>query len=320
MAFFPDPQKQGDIKFYIAKSLPYILRMTIVMIFIIAGVLIQAFLSFWLGLVLVVCGTGLSLIKGYQPIPKTMFGTEKWDQVTPNEYKKIKFKEEQIDKWDTDAFDVTNPRGLIFFIFICSPIIALLFFAPAVSLILGSLTVYVLVDIAVILVPHWVTGIRNYLKKDKLIIKINILEKIMDMLSAPSDVQVLPMLSTLETKEGKRVPEDARLMLKFLNAPADFLGVQVQLSINSVQGTDYPYLYCVVLAKKEEKLFNKKSKIVESVIGATNNVISETQTSEDVDVLVIRQFTTKTSGYHTDLNACKNIVNASVNLARKLIK
>ena len=142
----------------------------------------------------------------------------------------------------------------------------------------------------------------------------------MEILSAPSDVQVLPMLSTLETNEGKRVPEDARLMLKFLNAPANFLGVQVQLSINNVQGTDYPYLYCVVLAKKEEKLFAKKAKMIESTITSVDNVTSETQVSEDVDVLVIRQFTTKTSGYHTDLNACKNIVNLSVDLTRKLIK
>lgn len=321
MAFFPDPQKQGDIKFFLAKSLPYGIRMAIIIVLMIIGVLIQALINFWIGLILIVCGTVLSLIKGYEPVPKIKSGTEKWNQVTPDEYKKIKLKEEQIEKWDTDSFDITNSRGKAVFIIIIIPLLSLIFFSPPLIWLFGSIYIYLCIDIAAVLIPHWVTGIRNYLKKDKLIIKINILEKVMELFLAPSDVQVLPMLATEETIEKKRVPSDARLMIKFLNSPAYFLGVQVQLSINNVQGTDYPYLYCVVLSKQEEKLFAKKEKTISSIINSRKNIISEVQKAQDgVDVLVIRQFTTKTSGYHTNITACYEIASTAVDLARELIK
>jgi hypothetical protein len=46
----------------------------------------------------------------------------------------------------------------------------------------------------------------------------------------------------------------------------------------------------------------------------------ENQKSDDVDVLVIRQFTTQTSGYFTNPSACLKIVDTAVDLARELIK
>ena len=136
-------------------------------------------------------------------------------------------------------------------------------------------------------------------------------------MSAPSDIQVLPMLSTRETREGGTVPMDARLMLKFLNAPEFFLGMQIQISMNNVQGKDYPYLYCVLIAKQEAKFFRKNKDRIKS---PTRKVIIENSQSEDVDVLVVRQRTSRTSGYHTNVSAATTVVYTALNLARDLLK
>jgi len=191
----------------------------------------------------------------------------------------------------------------------------------------------ILANVAVILIPQWVTGTREYLKLDKLIIKINILQKVIELLNSPSDVQVLPMLATKETEKGKKVPSDARLMLKLLNAPDWFMGAQVQISINNVQGVDYPYVYCVLIFKEDAKIFQKKSTIVDHLQDGgtvsfkhipipTGNFIEraadrmysgtaitvETANSEGVDVLVIRQRTSKTDGYFTTPSNVRDII------------
>ena len=64
-------------------------------------------------------------------------------------------------------------------------------------------------------------------------------------------------MPTLALREGRRgkYPVDARLMLRPAREDATgFLGVQVQVALNNVQGTDYPYLYAVVLGKDAFRL------------------------------------------------------------------
>jgi hypothetical protein len=318
----PDEQQQDKITFIFAKSLSYKSRIFYTVTFILLGILLQLFASFWLGFILVVIGSALSWIKGYKPDAKTIPDSEKWSQVTPDEFSKILSKNEQMKKWDIDAFDITNSLGGC--LFIGTGALFFITFFVIEGAIGSQVAWYFAFDAIAILAPHWFTGTREYLKKDQLIIKIQLLQKVMDALSKPSDVQVLPMLETNDVKTGSKtgqIPNDARLMLKFLNAPEYFLGVQVQISINNVQGTDYPYLYCVVLARTKNGLFTKKAKEVKSAQdNAVINLAFEKQKSDDVDVLVIRQFTTKTSGYYTNPSACFKIVETAVNLTRELIK
>jgi len=319
---FPDGQKQDKITFIFAKSLSYGTRLFYTVLFIILGILLQLFVSFWPGFVLVVIGSALSWIQGYRPEPIIASDSEKWSQVTPDEFNKVLSKNEELKKWDIDAFDITNKLGGCLF-----AVIGALFFVTYFvigEVVSTQVAWYFAFDGIAILAPLWFTGTREYLKKDQLIIKIQLLQKIMAALEKPSDVQVLPMLDTVDAKtDGKigQIPNDARLMLKFLNAPEYFLGVQVQISINNVQGTDYPYLYCVVLARTKNGLFTKKSKEVTATQeNAAINLAFEKQKSDDVDVLVIRQFTTQTSGYYTNPSACFKLVETAVNLARELIK
>lgn len=315
MSILPDPRKQGDIQFIFAKRLSYSSRIKLVVLFIITGLLIQLFFHFWLGLIILGIGIILSFIKGYSEKP-VVIGKEKWSQVTPDEYKKVKEKQKQLKKWDTDSFDITNSLGAAVFILVAL-IGAAVWLGLYYILEESRLALYWVVDLIVLFGFHWITGIRTFLKRDKLIIKINFLEKIMAVLANPSDIQVLPMLSTRETKEKGCIPDDARLMVRFLNAPEYFMGMQIQISLNNVQGKDYPYLYCVLIAKKEAGFFLKREHLLNN---PPEKVVFEQQISGDVDVLVIRQYTTKRSGYHTNLKKAAVIVRETVSLTRRLLK
>ncbi|MFH1360951.1 MAG: hypothetical protein ABIJ41_07995 [Candidatus Omnitrophota bacterium] len=314
MSFFPDPQRQGDIKFIFFKDVPYLTRMQCIIGLFIGGFLIQLFLNFIFGLILIGLGTAFSLIQGYSAKPKTVT-TEEWKQVTPDEYKKVRSKQKQLERWDRDAFDITNPLGIAVVVLI--GVVCFIIWMIIEGLGQHRLASYWTWDVLLILAPHWITGTRSFLRKDRLIIKIELLEKIMDYLREPSDIQVLPMLSTCEAQKGGRIPMDARLLVRILDAPDFFLGLQIQISINTVEGRDYPYLYCVFIAKQGADILRKKKQLIER---SPSKLTLEKTTSVDVDVLVIRQKTTRNSEYHTNLSASKHIVQAALDLTRQLLK
>ena len=321
MGLFPEEQKQGDIKFYFAKSLAYKTRLAIIFCLLISGIVIQLFVNFWFGFIVLAAGTAISLVKGYSLMPE-LGHKEEWQRVTPDEYTKVREKQAQIREWDSDLLDITNLWGvitLVSLIVFCAVLWRVFFLYSEDAGGSQKLLQYWAADCVIIFFPHWVTGVRTYLKRDKLIINIKILEDVMRLLSAPSDVQVIPMLATVEAKKGGRVPSDARLLVRFLNAPESFLGMQVQISTNTVQGTDYPYLYCVLLAKQEAALFYGQRQ--RFIIGIERKgLVLEEQKSGDVDVLVVRQKTTYTSGYHTNARQRKYVVESSLQLARDLLR
>ncbi|MFH1046032.1 MAG: hypothetical protein V1727_03620 [Candidatus Omnitrophota bacterium] len=314
MNIFPDPQRQSEIQFIYAKKLAYHTRMRLVALLIFGGLIVQFLFHFWSGLLFLFAGTLLSLVKGYANQPEVE-RAEEWNQVTPDEYQKVKQKQKELAQWDLDAFDISNPLGFTFF----AGLAIFCFFAYRYFFMhnLNRYAAYWAWDALVLFLPHWFSGVKTYLKKDRLIIKINLLEEVMEMLAPPSDIQVLPMLATQPVKEkSERAPADARLMVKILNAPEHFLGLQVQIAINSVQGTDYPYLYCVLIAKAGTNFFKKDHPYL---LIPPHDVILEPKTSGDVDILVVRQQTSTSSGYHTNIRAALHIVDSALIIARKLI-
>jgi hypothetical protein len=316
LKIFPDPERRDEIRFLFFKTIRYNIRVAIIVSCIVVGSMIQLFFSFWVGLILLALATAMSLIKGYELTITAKRKSEKWDQVTPDEYKKVKAKQKALARWDLDAFDITNPLGAT--IFVVLGIAAVL-----IWLVLqnqpGHIGMYWALDCLVLLAPHWVTGVKGYLRQDQLLIKIKLLEKVMEELTNPSDIQVLPMLATQATEEDKRFPTDVRLMLRLIGAPAEFLGVQVQISINSVQGTDYPYLYCVLLARSEARIFANWRDIVKDMPEFRESILpGEPRNEQGVDVLVIRQKTTQTSGYHTKPDQALFIVTFAVRVARRI--
>jgi len=70
-----------------------------------------------------------------------------------------------------------------------------------------------------------------------------------------------------------------------------------------VQGASYPYFYCVLAAKPGFDLSRFKDKII-----LVPKIICEYQEDSKAEVLVIRQYTTRKSGYHTKDRQCAEIL------------
>jgi hypothetical protein len=329
MPLFPPPEKQGEIKFFFARSMPYRLRMAVIAAALLSGLAVQLLFSFWTGLVLLAVASLMGMVSGYDARPDLAPGVE-WVRVTPDEYLKVRARAEALKSWDRDAFDFSNPAGLAVLAAVAVAGLAVYFMTAVRMALPVNFWVYPALDAAVMLMPLWLTGVREYLKRDKLLIKIKQLQEMMRRLEEPSDVQVHPMLGLRSTADGKKVPEDARLMVKLVGAPEEFMGLQVQLSINSVKGTDYPYLYCVIIAKKGSGLLenyaiykapedNSAMSGFFKLVGlAGYGPVYEVSPSDEVDVLVIRQRADRNGGYSTDPGQAWKIVSAALDMARGL--
>lgn len=331
MSILPPPEKDGEIKFWLAKSLPYRARMTLVGLLLALGLGLQVTVGFWPGFWALAAGLLIGINSGYDSKPKPA-GGETWEKVTPDEYAKVKLRAEQLRKWDEDFFDGSSVSGLIGFL--AAAALCLLAYAAAADTFSfpdGS-WVYFGLDAAVLIFPLWFIGTRDYLRKDRLIIKVDLLENVMEALKDPSDLQVQPLLALKATQKGGKEPEDARLMVKLVGAPAEFYGLQVQVSVNSVQGKDYPYLYCVLIAKAGSGLLEGWEKfaaqpessglsgLVGTLLGTgLTGMEYEPSRSGEVDIIVVRQTTTKTSGYATPPAAALAVVDRALGVARGLL-
>lgn len=143
--------------------------------------------------------------------------------------------------------------------------------------------------------------------------KIPIVQRLMvSPLLRDPDLQVMPYLEIGQAKNGS-FPNDARIMIRFRNAPESFLGIQLQVSINQVKSTAYPYLYAVVTAKTEFKLFEKFPD------PKLKNIVMEQEQTKEVDVIVLRQYTTRTSGYHTSTETQDYIVAGSIQAVKQML-
>ena len=170
-----------------------------------------------------------------------------------------------------------------------------------------------LLDVVLLCLPLWFFGLkRRYVPAD-LLLKIEALENVRHRLAVypVPDWRLKILLEFTPAGKGK-MPTDARLTLQPLDGPEDFIGLQVQVSLNRVQGTGYPYLYAVVLARESFGLF-------EAEFPASPKEVLERETSDDVDVVVVRQRTTKNSGYHTKRNDQVRVFEVALALAESAL-
>ena len=333
MNLFPPPDKSGQIKFIVGKSLPYKTRMWLVAALLPAGLVLQAALSFWPGLVLLLAASLLGIVKGYDARPKIISGL-RWERVTPDEYAKIKLRAGRLERWDEDLFDITGRKGKLAFAAAFVLVLAACLDLAARFGFHESSGVFIGLDALILLAPLWFTGIREYLRKDKLIIKIDLLGRVMELLAAPSEAQVFPMLALAKTEKGGTEPADARLLVKLVGATDAFYGIQVQVSINTVRGKDYPYLYCALIAKEGSGLLKDHARFVPkpavspalSILKKVSaglgfsgrKLVYEERENPDTDILIIRQGTDTKYGYCTGPREAAAIVTASLEVAKKL--
>jgi hypothetical protein len=159
------------------------------------------------------------------------------------------------------------------------------------------------------------SGRRSAWMPAALDIKADIVKRMLEskLIKQYPDAQATPFLEVGESKEGS-FPNDTRFMVRFKDAPKDFIGLQGQISINSVKGHPYPYFYIVLIAKHGFELFEKFGK------RSFDKLVIERKKTSEVDVIVIRQRTTKTSGYHTNNEVQDYTLKTGLQVVRSLLQ
>ena len=109
------------------------------------------------------------------------------------------------------------------------------------------------------------------------------------------------------------MPEDVKFRIKIQNENPDFLGLYGQIVTNTVGNKVYPYFYVVLVAKKGyglKKAFRAYSQ--------PRKIKKEYTVEGKVEVFVIRQTTTRTSGYHTPFRKMRQIFLEGLEIAEKV--
>ncbi len=316
---FPPPEKQDSVRFYVLKNLSYPKRMMLYLLLIAVGFSLQILMmTVWPGVIFLALATVLNLARGFDSgiKLKTFDIDSNWTQVELEQICRIKELDKEVKKWRDDSFNANSGKGMALFLI---TLIGLIF----VSVIFGGISgIYAvgkifMTDAVVLLLPLWFMGIRKTFEQGKLIIKVDIIIKLEEFFRTikGEGENFKPALMLARSKVGKCIPTDSRFTITFDNMPDDFYGIQAQININSVQGSSYPYFYCVIAAGKDfglEKYYRK--------LRAPENVILKFQKDSNADVIVIRQRTTNTSGYHTKGNDCMKILEFAVSAARMILE
>lgn len=301
--FLLTADEQGIVVFHIWKSLKYSTRIQVSLALIAVGLIWQIInLGVFPGVLFILAGNFLLLVRGYHN--QVDFGKynprANWEKVAPNTLDHLEVLHKKIKRWDKNALDYTNGIGgfLLVVIFAISSVLIIggYIFGQPVMPILGY-------NILALLIPHWVTGTRTILTKPKLISKVDYFKDVISTMQtrlAPYDVEYFMLLKSPAAgpEDGPppelQIPEDIKIRIKFPKQHRDFLGYYAQIVLNTVQGHSYPYFYVVLVAKDSFGLED-----VAASYTPPSKIIKEFSYQGDVEVLVIRQQTTKTSGYHT---------------------
>ncbi len=175
---------------------------------------------------------------------------------------------------------------------------------------------YLLVDLVLLLFFAFLTGNRKIWEPEDLAEKLTALKVAWEQLKKMKEPERTDSIQFLIRKARKGfVPVDARIFCSFPKAGKGFYGVQIQVSINKVQNRKYPYLYAVLVAEAGFGL-NKGSE----GDGFPSWLLREYKKEKDVEIIVLRQRTTKSSGYHTPESRIKEIVDWALLLAKKILK
>jgi hypothetical protein len=288
---------RGIVVFLLWRSLSYRKRLVLSFGLILAGLIIQIvsqpFLgdagSFLAGVLPILAGNLLLLVRGYNN--GVDFGrydaTSAWETADLKKLDELLALDSKIRKWDFSLIDVSNVAGGMVF----AVVIGVLSFAALVT---SGLTRVLALDAMVLFLPHWITGIRSALVLPRLLIKVRTMRELLQDVDQRLKDDKVELLVLLKGKE-KRLPDVIKLRVSLKSQQKDFLGLYTQVVVNEVNGTSYPYLYVVMVAKKGYGLKDAFQKF-----SPANGMIKEFKYQDDVEVIVIRQETTPRSGYCTD--------------------
>jgi hypothetical protein len=256
-----------------------------------------------------VLGNLLLLVSGYDN--RVEYGkydpAAEWVRVDSTKLDDLKQLDRAIRRWDLSALDVTNVLGLSLFIVATASLVILAILLPGLWRIL-------VLDAALLLLPHWLTGTRSVLRMPKLLIKAEMIEHLFDGLGEDLGRHRLTLLMLLRG-DDTRVPGDVKFRVEPIDKPDAFLGMYGQVVLNEVQGRSYPYFYVVLVARQGFGLADDFKSY-----RPPGGITKELKPQGEVEVLVIRQTTTKKSGYHTAPAVAENILHEGLHAMHRTLQ
>lgn len=237
-----------------------------------------------------------------------------WAPVEDDWLSRVEELEQRGEKWDTTPWDLSNALGCLTLLGLLAALIGLALVAT--TLVGPDVLFTVGVAAIVLLVPQWLNGMRTTWNPSELRKKGQALAvaRAEAESSAGKDFDCIPLLALREGPRG-RYPVDARLMLRPAQDDASgFLGVQVQVAMNNVRGTDYPYLYAVILGKGDFRL-PEGPRRQRSAKGEVD-LVCEPGKGEGVRYVVVRQHADTSGGWHTEPDHIRGIVATALARAR----
>lgn len=300
--------ERGILVFKLWPNLGYRRRMQISF-----GLIILGFITQWLtgmafpGVLVLLAGNALLLVTGYHN--KVEFGSynpaAQWQKTTLVQLDELVELEKKIKRWDRSTMDVSNPLGLVVFV------VLLLLFFFWISNSHGSSRI-IAIDAAALLLPHWLTGFRRMLRLPGLMVKVDTLKDLLGSKTSGSG-EYQPELLVLLKGTDEKLPDDVKFKIMPNEPMEKFLGLYGQVVINAVQGKSYPYFYVVLVAEKGSELNNLYQNYT-----PPSGIISEFKSQKNVDVFILRQKTSKTSGYHTKPDRVLSIFREGLHLMQDL--
>ncbi len=237
---------------------------------------------------------------------------EIWAPVEDDWLKRVEDLERKGARWDTTPWDVSNGLGCLTLLVLLVALGAAAFTTAPLLGVDGSFRLAVAG--LLLFLPLWINGMRTTWNPSELVKKGQALALAREdaLRLSHADFDLVPTLALREGRRGK-YPVDARLMLRPSQEDATgFLGVQVQVALNNVQGTDYPYLYAVILGKAPFRLPTAPPRLLVQGV----DLVFEPGEGQGVRYLVVRQHADKKGGWHTEPVQISTIVAVALEKAR----
>ena len=305
------------LEFLLCKTMDYGRRIRITMGLAGFGVLMQvAFFHVLAGLPFLLGALLMSWVIGFDnKVTGGSFRTgATWEAAPFERLTEMLALEKQIKKWDQSAFDITSISG--FGLALASALIA-----AVVTVVLWQwsidLALIFAIDVSLLVLLQWFSGMRTVDQQPTLIMRAkHLVASARDLDgsdSAPCKLGA-QLLMGGASKDSDGHPTNAKVTVAWPDGPDHFFGVQGQVVLNTVQGHNHPYFYAVLVARDGHGLIDATEHV-----DLPAKVIRETQRKDDVEVVIIRQLTTKTGGYSTDPSTCRKILNVAVGMGTRYV-
>lgn len=240
MGALPDRERRHLIQFYLLPKMGYLTRLGLAGGLVLVGLALQllwqtqgSIMMFIVTLPFVFAGNLFLLARGYNLAVEEVSVDGEWQKTTRDRFQKVRDLETKVKKWDETAIDGTCTTGAFSFIAIAVGVAAIWFLLTTI-LVEPYWAIVFAADAAVILMPHWFTGVRRGWKPIALRQEVDAVETALELIEGFTEppCQIQPMFE-MGGQENK-VPVGARAFVRFPDGPEKFLGVQFQVSLNDV--------------------------------------------------------------------------------------